>query len=354
MQQRIRYSKTRDGIRLAWAEAGQGPALVKAANWLTHLEYDWDSPVWRHWMRFFARHFRYVRYDERGCGMSDWDTGDLSFERWVEDLEDVVEAARPQAPFALLGISQGGAAAVAYAARHPERVSHLILYGAYVRGRSRRGDAADERRYRAMLELAREGWSSENPVFRELFTSQFLPDGGPQAVDWFNDLCRKTATGENAVKLLEARCHVDASPLLSQVRAPTLVIHARGDQMVSIGEGRLMASEIPGAQFVELDTRNHILLETEPAWQRFQAAVLEFIGAARAGEAQHEPFGRLSAREREILGAVAQGLTNAQIAGRLALSEKTVRNNLSAIFAKLGVRTRAQAMVLAHERHFEP
>ena len=352
MQQRIRYLKTSDGLRLAWAEAGQGRAMVKAAHWLTHLEHDWNSPVWRHWMQFFAANFRYIRYDERGCRMSDWETGDLSFARWVEDLEDVATAAAPEPPFALLGISQGGATAVAYAARFPERVSHLVLYGAYARGRSMRGNEDDERRYRAMLELARFGWTKENPVFRELFTSEFLPDGGPQAVEWCNDLCSKTATGENAFRLLDARCHIDVTHLLGEVRVPTLVIHGRGDLMVPFGEGRLMASEIPGAEIVELDTRNHILLETEPAWDRFKAAVCEFTGINRPAGAEDPALQVLSKREREVLDTVTQGLSNAQIAARLFISEKTVRNHLSNIFSKLGVGSRTQAIVFAHEHGF--
>lgn len=352
MQQRIRYLKSSDGLRLAWAEAGRGRALVKAANWLTHLEHDWNSPVWRHWMQFCAANFRYIRYDERGCGMSDWEAGDLSFARWVEDLEDVVTAAQPEAPFVLLGISQGGATAVAYAAQYPERVSHLVLYGAYARGRSRRGDAADERRYRAMLELVRYGWDKENPVFREMFSSEFLPDGGPQAVEWCNELCTRTATGENAYRLLDARCHIDVTELLGEVRVPTLVIHARGDIMVPFGEGQLMASEIPGAEIVELDSRNHILLESEPAWERFKSAVCDFTGVHRPAGIEDPALGVLSKREREILACVAQGFTNAQIAARLIISEKTVRNHLSGIFNKLGVKSRTQAVVFAHEHGF--
>lgn len=349
MRQRVRYLKTSDGVRLAWAEAGHGPALVKAANWLTHLEYDWNSPAWRHWMNFFASHFRFIRFDERGCGMSDWNTGDLSFRRWVLDLENIVDAARPREPFALLGMSQGGATAIAYAVKYPERVSHLVLYGAYARGRSRRGDPEDERRYRAMLELARFGWGRDNAVFRELFTSELLPDAGPDAIHWLNELCRKTVSGENACRLLEARCDIDVSALLRDVRVPTLVVHGRGDQMVPVGEGRLLAAEIPGAEFVELDSRNHILLESEPAWRRFQDAVREFTSVGNGDSAD---FDMLTPREREVLAAVTLGLRNAEIARRLFVSEKTVRNHLSNIFAKLGVRNRAEAIVLARDRDF--
>jgi Lysophospholipase len=173
--QRIRYVSTRDAVQLAWAEAGKGAVLIKAANWLSHLEYEWESPVWRHWIRFFSDHFRFVRYDERGCGMTDWNVGDLSFERWVEDLEAVIEVADPREPFALLGISQGAAACLAYAVRHPERVSKLLLYGAYARGTFRRGDADKERLYQALIDLTRHGWGKDNPAFRQVFTSRFIP-----------------------------------------------------------------------------------------------------------------------------------------------------------------------------------
>src|SRR5688572_2881740 len=169
--QRIRYLQTSDDLKLAWAETGSGPPLVKAANWLSHLEYDWQSPIWRHWMQFFGEQFRFVRYDERGCGMTDWDVGDLSLERWVEDLEAVVDAAEISKPFALLGISQGAAICLAYAVKHPERVSHLLLYGAYARGVFRRGDAEQERRYHAVIDVARVGWADDNPAFRQVFTS---------------------------------------------------------------------------------------------------------------------------------------------------------------------------------------
>jgi pimeloyl-ACP methyl ester carboxylesterase/DNA-binding CsgD family transcriptional regulator len=347
--QTIRYLRASDGVRLAWAESGRGPVLVKAANWLTHLEFDRESPVWSHWLRFFARHFRYVRYDERGCGMSDWTVGNLGVEQWVEDLGAVVEAARPQAPFALLGISQGAAICIAYAVAHPERVSHLLLYGGYPRGWLRSDDSPGMRQYRAMVELLRYGWGKDNPSFRQVFTSRFIPGGSREQLDWFNELCRKTASAESAVTLLDARSAVDVSSLLSRVRTPTLVLHARDDEVIPIRKGRALAAGIPGAEFVELDSRNHVLLEAEPAWERFQQEVLRFTGL---GTGQGAAFTGLSARESEVLGLLCEGWSNAQIAGRLFLSEKTVRNHVTHVFDKLGVHTRAQAIVRAHEEHF--
>jgi pimeloyl-ACP methyl ester carboxylesterase/DNA-binding CsgD family transcriptional regulator len=351
-RQRIRYLRTPDGVQLAWAEAGSGPVVVKAANWLTHLDLDWDSPVWRHWIRFFADHFRFVRYDERGCGMTDWKVGDLTFPRWVEDLESVVEAAGLREPIALLGISQGAAVCIAYAARYPERVSHLVLYGSYARGWSRRSDAPGRKEYEAIIELVRQGWGRENPVFRQVFTSRFIPEASAEQLEWWNDLCRKTTTPEIAAELLQARGEIDVAHLLGEVRAPTLVLHARHDEVVPLAAGRQVASGIPGAEFVELDSRNHVLLEQEPAWPRFQEAVLAFLGVAVSPGGEDPAFGTLSAREREILTLIAEGLGNADIGERLTISEKTVRNHVSNLFDKLGVWTRAQAIVFARDRGF--
>ena len=350
--QRIRYVRTPDGVRLAWAEAGTGPVLVKAANWLTHLEYEWESPVWRHWIRFFSDHFRFVRYDERGCGMTDPNVGDLSLERWVEDLETVIAAAGVREPFALLGISQGGPICVAYAVKHPERVSHLVLYGAYARGVFCRDDPNRESFYRAMIDIVRLEWGSDNPTFRQVFTSRFIPGGTDEQVGWFNELCRKTLTAEIAARLLEARATLDVTALLGEVRTPTLVLHARDDAVAPIAEGHILAAGIPGAQIVELDSKNHILLENEPAWERIREAILEFTGLSVPADVEDSAFASLSPREREVLALITEGLRNAQIAERLSISDKTARNHISNIFDKLGVWTRAQAIVFARDRGF--
>ncbi|HEY5907515.1 MAG TPA: alpha/beta fold hydrolase [Vicinamibacteria bacterium] len=350
-RQRIRYLHTADGVQLAWAEAGQGPLLVKASNWLTHLEYDWESPVWRHWIRFFAGHFRMVRFDERGCGMTDWNVGDLSFRRWVEDLEVVADTAAPGEPLILLGISQGAAVCIDYAVRHPERVSQIVLYGGYSHGVAKREDSKGDRVYTAIIELARLGWGTDNPAFRQIFTSRFIPDGTDEQIGWFNALCRKTTSPEIAGRLLEERAQIDVADLLPRIQAPTLVLHARQDNVTPFEEGRRLAAGIPGAQFVELDSRNHVLLENEPAWDRFREAVLDFVGI-KAPSGEDPAFAELSARERDILALLTEGLGNAIIAERLALSEKTVRNHISKLFDKLGVGSRAQAIVFARDRGF--
>jgi pimeloyl-ACP methyl ester carboxylesterase/DNA-binding CsgD family transcriptional regulator len=349
-RQHIRYVTASDGARLAWAESGSGPVVVKAANWLTHLEYEWESPVWRHWLQFFSAHCRFVRFDERGCGMTEWHGGGLSLDQWAADLESVIDAARPPGPVTLFGISQGAATCIWYAIRHPERVARMVLYGGYARGALRRGTPATEVAYQAMVDLARVAWAKDNPTFRQVFTSRFIPGGTVEQLQWFNDLCLKTTTGEIAATIFQARAALDISASLAEVRTPTLVLHARDDEVVAVAEGRLLASGIPGAEFVELDSRNHILLEHEAAWQRFQEAVLAFVqpGETRSDSA----FAALSARERQVLALMADGLSNADIAERLTISEKTVRNHASNLFDKLGVWSRAQAIVFAHDRGF--
>lgn len=350
LRQHVRYLTTADGTRLAWADAGRGPTVVKAANWLTHLEYEWESPVWKHWIQFFSTHGRFVRYDERGCGMSGWHGGALSLDQWTTDLASVIDAAQPAGPVTLLGISQGAAACIQYAIRHPERVAGLVLYGGYPLGALKRGPASNESAHRAMIDLARVSWGSDNPTFRQVFTSRFIPGGSPEQLQWFNDLCLKTTSGEIAATLFEARAAVDITDILHEVTTPTLVLHARDDEVVAVEQGRMLASGIPGAEFVELDSRNHVLLEHEPAWQRFQEAVLSFMQHGEAGDSS--PFGALSARERQVLALIADGLSNAEIAERLQISEKTVRNHASNLFDKLGVWSRAQAIVFARDHGF--
>src|SRR5688572_28183629 len=191
MRHPIHIAQTTGGIRLAWVRGGRGPVLVKTANWLTHLHDDVTSPVWRHWVAFLHEHFDAVRFDERGCGLSDRDAADVSSARWLPDLETVVDAAGVREPMVLLGISQGCAAAIAYAIAHPERVSKLVLYGGYVLGLAKRGEQ-DARDYHAVMEMMRIGWGSDNPVFRQAFTARFLPGGTHAQLDWYNDLCRRT------------------------------------------------------------------------------------------------------------------------------------------------------------------
>lgn len=284
-RQIIRFCTTADGVRIAYSAVGSGPVLVKAANWLNHLEYEWQSPVWKHWIEEISKRHVLVRYDERGCGLSDWHVPDLSFDAWVRDLETVVDALHVER-FALLGISQGGAVAAAYAARHPERVTHLILCGGYARGwRFRNDDHAVEARG-ALITLTRLGWGRSNPAFRQIFTTRFIPDAGPAETEWFDRLQRISSSPENAARFMEASSRLDVRPLLAGILVPTIVFHSQDDQAVPFDEGRWLAAGIPGATFVPLPSRNHVVLEHEPAWQVFLREVGRFLGWA-AGEGRN-------------------------------------------------------------------
>jgi DNA-binding SARP family transcriptional activator/pimeloyl-ACP methyl ester carboxylesterase len=283
LEQIIRFCTATDGARIAYATVGRGPALVKAANWLNHLEYDWESPVWRHLLTALARDHLLVRYDERGNGLSDWDVDDISFDAFVRDLETVVDTLGLER-FALLGISQGCAVSIAYAVRHPERVTHLVLHGGYARGWERQGSPGEIERHEALLTLARSGWGQENPAFREVFTTQIIPDATPEQKQSFNDMERISASPENAVRLQRVFGEIDVSGLLGQVAAPTLVLHSRNDARIPFAWGRELASAVPGAHFVPLESRNHLILEHEPAWERWLSEVERFLaGGAGAG-----------------------------------------------------------------------
>jgi class 3 adenylate cyclase/pimeloyl-ACP methyl ester carboxylesterase len=267
MEQEINYCRASDGVRLAYATVGQGPPLIKAANWLNHLEYDWESPIWHHLLEGLARNHSLVRYDARGNGLSDWDVDELSLAAWVSDLETVVDTLGIER-FPLLGVSQGCAISIAYAVRHPERVSHLILYGGFALGGGKRSPEEHEKR-KAMGILMRLGWGTDDPAFRQMFTSQFIPEATKEQADWFNDLQRKTTSPECAARYLEAVGNLDVRELLPQVQVPTLVMHVRGDLLTPIDAGRQMAAGIPHAHFIALPGRNHLFLKHEPATARF-------------------------------------------------------------------------------------
>lgn len=276
-RQEVKYCRAADGVRLAYAIGGNGPLLVKAGNWLHHLEYDWESPVWRHVLRGLVKNHTLIRYDARGNGLSDWDVGALSLEAWVSDLETVIDAAGVNR-FPLLGISQGCAVSVAYAVRHPKRVSHLILYGGYVCGAKKRSPEDRDKR-NAMLTLARLEWGSENQAFRQLFTGNFVPAATKEQADAFNELQRKTTSPECAARYMDATGDFDITDLLPHVKAPTLVMHVRGDLMVPFESGKALAAGISGARFVALEGRNHFFLEGEPASERFFEEIKLFLAS---------------------------------------------------------------------------
>lgn len=351
LEQRIRFARSRDGVRLAYASTGRGgPTVVKAATWLSHLEVDWDSPVWRHLLHEMSGLGQFVRYDERGCGLSDRNAIDLSFESWVRDLEAVVDAVGVPR-FALLGISQGAAVAIAYAVRHPDRVTHLVLHGGYARGRLVRADTPQLRaEAETMCRLADLGWGKDDPSFRQFFTSQFLPAGNAEQHRWFNEMERISSSPEVAARFMREFNEIDVTSLLPRVQCPTLVLHSRDDVRVPFSEGRLIATEIPGAEFVTIESCNHLLLQDEPGWQRWIDEVKTFLPRAEtAGAEGAAAFSELSRRQREVLELMAQGRDNAQIAAVLSLRDKSVRNVVSTIFDRIGVENRPQAIVLARE-----
>jgi class 3 adenylate cyclase/pimeloyl-ACP methyl ester carboxylesterase len=277
LQQDIRFCQAPDGVRLAYSRIGEGPPLIKTGNWMTHLEYDLESPIWRHLYRELSREHTLIRYDARANGLSDWDVPAVSFEASVSDLEAVIDAAGVKR-FALFGISQGCATSIAYAVRHPERVTHLVLYGGFAIGRNHRPRSdADKEREAAMLTLMRLGWGQQNPAFRQLFTSQFVPGATKEQADWFNELQRISMSPENAARNREVTASIDVTELLPKVTAPTLVMHAREDVLHSFDYGRRMAAGIPGARFVPLESRNHLILEHEPAFARFLEEMRAFL-----------------------------------------------------------------------------
>ena len=278
-------------MRLAWASIGEGPPLVKASNWLTHLDFEWGSPIWQHWWTELSKHHRVIRYDERGNGMSQRDVPEVSFETWVRDLETVVDAAGLDR-FSLLGISRGGAIAVAYAARHPERVSKLILYGAFPVGLYHYGSAEEIEARQALISLTRLGWGHHHPAFCRLFTNRFIPNSTPVHENWFDDLQRVSTSGENAARLLDVDSGIDVRPLLPQLRVPTLILHCDRDQVIVPERGRDLAARIPNARYVSLPSANHLLLADEPAWEMLLQEFSAFMGWR---EAAAQPMNEVSA-----------------------------------------------------------
>jgi pimeloyl-ACP methyl ester carboxylesterase/DNA-binding CsgD family transcriptional regulator len=343
--QDIRFARSADGTRLAYAVHGAGFPLVQAAHWLTNIGEDWQTPVWRPWFDALGVHFRFYRYDSRGCGLSDRESTDSSLEVLLADLEAIVDAAGLER-FALLGTSQGGALSIAYAAKHPERVSHVVLLGAFARGPLRRNPTAEQRAsLEAELKMIEVGWGQDNPAYRQLFTNLLFPNATPEQVHAFNDLQRMSCSPRQAAHIVASFSDIDASPYLAHVACPTLVLHTRGDMCAPFEEGLFLASSIPGARLVPLETRNHVPMPGEPSFDRVIEEIESFIGPARGAAA----FPDLTRRERQILEHIARGLDNLQIAAHLDVSEKTVRNHITAVFAKLGVENRGQAIVQARE-----
>lgn len=321
MEQQIRFCSSADGTRIAYATAGQGPPLVKAANWLNHLEFDWESPIWGHLLRGLAEDHQLVRYDERGTGLSDREVEAMSFESWVGDLSAVVDAADVDR-FALLGISQGGPVAIAYAVQNPERVSHLILYGTYARY-PQSPDAEKQREYTdAVLVLMKQAWGRNNSAFRQMFTAYFIPDGTTEQMRWFNDLERESASPENAARIYEEFRNLDVSELAAKVTAPTLVLHCRRDQACPFRFGRELASLIPGARFVPLEGRNHLILEDDPARDVFLAEIRRFLGV----KSEDSPLGERATHARK---ATQESAPTGEGGGAADVERQEARSSIS-------------------------
>jgi pimeloyl-ACP methyl ester carboxylesterase/DNA-binding CsgD family transcriptional regulator len=282
-EQRVFFTNSFDGTRIAYAIAGSGPPLVKVANYMSHLEYAWDSPVWIHWLDELTREHTLIHSDERGTGLSDWDVEDLSFEAWVRDLEAVVEA-NGVTQFPLFAMSQAGAVAVAYAARHPDKVSHLIVHGGYARGWLKR-DLTEEQieEEKLMIGLMKLGWGRANPAFRQVFATQLFPGATTEQLRALEEQMRISVSPKNAV-MLESEMHqIDVRDLARQIKVPTLVTHSREDEGVPFAEGRLLASLIPNAQFIALESKNHLLTESEPAWEKLRTAIRSFLSSVSTG-----------------------------------------------------------------------
>jgi pimeloyl-ACP methyl ester carboxylesterase len=345
----VRFCRSIDGARIAYATHGEGPPLLVNTCWLSHLQHDWESPVWRHFLADLGRLATVTRYDERGFGLSDWDAPDYAFESRVADLEAVVEAAGLDR-FALLGMAQGGPVAIAYAHRHPARVTRLILYGTHAGGLHNAEDEALEDTFSQMIRV---GWARPDALFRRVFTNLLIPDATEEQMRWIDELQRTSTSADVNIAARSQRKKVDVRDLLGELRLPTLVLHAVRERMAEFAQARMLAASIPGARLVSLDSANHILLADEPAWPVFLAELTAFLAPDRR-PTRSASRAELTDREQEILRLAAHGLDNVAIAERLTLSVRTVERHLSNAYTKLGVsgkvaRTAAVAHLLSEE-----
>jgi pimeloyl-ACP methyl ester carboxylesterase/DNA-binding CsgD family transcriptional regulator len=342
-QQDISFVTAEDGTQIAVATMGRGPVVVRAAHWLSHVSLDIESPVWRHWLAELSHNHRLVRYDLRGCGLSDRKVLDISFDAWLSDLEAVTE--KIDEPFTLVGMSQGGALAIAYALKHPKKVERLVLIGSYARGMLARAQSEHSHlEAETLSNLIRLGWGREVAAFNQVFTNLFIPGGTPEQHAWWQKLERDTASPETAVRTIETLHYIDVLEKARKLDVPTLVLHSRHDARIPFDEGCRLAAAISEARFVPLESANHVLLDHEPAWNVFKSELKAFLPNTSADNDLGEDFGLTSA-ETAVVELVAKGMANAEIAKALGKSEKTVRNQVSVVFEKMDVRTRAEAIV---------
>ena len=353
MNQDIRFCTTADNVKLAYAVSGDGPPLLMPATWLSHLEHQWKSLAWRHWLETLSQKYTLVRYDSRGCGLSDRDAAEFSFEGWIKDVEAVADAAGFR-QFDILAVCWGGPIGVEYAARHPDRVNRLVLYGAYGLGRLRGDQPIEAEKARVLLDMMRLGWGQENHAFCQVWGSYFQPGGTLAHFRSWSEQQALSTSAELAVRLLQIGWQTDVRAAARKIKCPTLAVHLARDTVVPIEVGRQLAALIPDCRFVQFDGENHMPLSDEPAWQQIVAEIDGFLkhpvdaGAPRTSL----PIGDLTERERDVLEAIAQGLDNNEIAVSLGMSEKTVRNHITRVLDKIGVEHRYQAIVRARDAGF--
>ncbi len=350
MNQDIRFCTTSDNVKLAYAVSGEGPPLLMPATWLSHLEHQWDSLAWRPWLETLSQKYTLLRYDSRGCGLSDRAPAELSFEGWIKDIEAVADAAGFR-QFDILATCWGGPIGVEYAARHPERVNRLVLYGAYGLGRLRDDHPIEAEKARLLLDMMRLGWGHENHAFCQVWGSYFQPGGTLAHFRSWSEQQALSTSAETAVRLLQVGWHTDVRAAARKIKCPTLALHVARDTVVPIEVGRQLATLIPDCRFVQIDGENHMPLADEPAWRQIVAEIDNFLKQPiEAGVSRHSlPLDDLTGRERDVLEAIAQGLDNGEIAAALGMSEKTVRNHITRVLDKIGAEHRYQAIVRARE-----
>ncbi|HLZ68938.1 MAG TPA: alpha/beta fold hydrolase [Dehalococcoidia bacterium] len=349
MQETIRYCTTADGVRIAFATSGEGYPVVRVLGWLTHLEFERGGPLWQPWVRHLGGRHRLVRYDMRGIGLSDREATDFTLEARIADLSAVVDALALER-FALVGSSDGGYTAIAYTAAHPERVSHLVLYGALAHQRL---DPASLEQFEGLQMLVRHLWGQNSPALRQLFATLFHPDADSAFYDWFNELQRVSIDPAAAAAYIASLPTIDVRSLLPSICVPTLVIHRRDDQGVPFDLGRELAATIPGATFLPLAGRNHIPQPQEPETAQIFEAIAAFVAGAGAQDGKvaqttDAAGAKLSPRECEVLQLIAAGCSTHEIAARLVISEGTVERHVTNLYSKIGAVNRADATAFAY------
>lgn len=353
MRQQVGFCTTSDGIRIAYAQAGNGPPLLRVGGWLSHVEHDFHSPVWQPWLYELTRHFSLARFDIRGSGLSDRTCAEQGLDAWVRDVEAVVDSLGWR-QFDLLGLCQGGAIALHFAQRHPQRVKRLVLYNSYANGAFSEGVPEHKKaEAEALSQLIEVGWGHRSGAFRELFARLLSPRKHDEQIGWWEELQRITASPENARRLWQGFHEIDVRDELETIRCPVLVAHVEGDAMVPFEMGRTLAARIPGARFLPLTGDNHILQPDDPGWGPFFRELRRFLlDSPVAGDSHLAGVGELTRRERQVLDLVARGESNDELARSLSITTKTVRNHISAIMSKLGVTSRSRLIVEARETGF--